>query len=243
MSPVALQVEADQAPLSQDVAWQRSTRSARFLWTGLGFALLMLIGLLGEHQRTLPAAVADRQDGAVLQTMMAMQHVDPLHEKVNGILYTGSDKVAGVFADARDWVKQGLDDRDCRVRGRCTGGICIADECIGSGMQREAKRLADQAKRSGKNIQAEAKRIAKQAEKDGLAKAKRVAYQAKQHALDEANRIAEKTYKDGLAEAKRMADKADKQADKLQAEAKRIADQAKKDALAKATRFADGERP
>jgi hypothetical protein len=37
-----MQVETDQAALSQDVA---SGRSTRFLWTGLGFAVLMLIGV------------------------------------------------------------------------------------------------------------------------------------------------------------------------------------------------------
>lgn len=40
--PLPLQVETDQTALSQDVA---SGRSTRFLWTGFGFAALMLIGL------------------------------------------------------------------------------------------------------------------------------------------------------------------------------------------------------
>jgi len=236
MSSIALQLEADQAPLSQDVASHRNTRSSRLLWTGLGFAVLMLIGLLGAHQRTLAAADADRQDMAAV---VAAVHAEPLHEKVNGILYSGSENVARGFESARDWVKQGLDDRECRVRGRCTGGICIADECVGPNMQREAKRLADQAKRQGQNMQAEAKRLAKQAEKDALAKAKRFAYQAKQDAVDEANRVADKAYKDGLAEAKRMADKAERHAQKLEAEARRIADRAKKEAKS----IANGERP
>jgi hypothetical protein len=37
-----LQLETDQVALSQDVASQRNTR---FLWTGFGFAALMLIGV------------------------------------------------------------------------------------------------------------------------------------------------------------------------------------------------------
>lgn len=45
-----LQVETDQAALSQDVAPQRSNR---FLWTGLGLAILMLIGLFSASDSCL----------------------------------------------------------------------------------------------------------------------------------------------------------------------------------------------
>jgi len=187
MSSVSLRVEADQASLSQDVDWHRSIRISRFLWTGVGFALLMLMGLLGAHQSTLAPAAMDRPELAVLLA----------------------------------WGKrESRDARDCRVHGHCAVGICVAGECIGTGVLSDAQRIAN----ARRNIEAETKRIAEQAKQDALARAKRSADQAK---------------KAGLSGANHIADQAKKNGQNIQAETKRIAEQAKQDALAKAKRTAD----
>jgi len=56
-TPLPLQVEADQAAVFQDVA---SWRRTRFLWTGLGFAVVTLIGLLLHASRDPSRLVPER---------------------------------------------------------------------------------------------------------------------------------------------------------------------------------------
>jgi len=249
-----------------------STRSSRLFWTGLGFSVLMVMGLLGAHQRAPPEVYASRHDMAVTETVMVSaaknaQHLAEEAQHLAGEVVekikpreTIQERLARGYEDARAWAKQGRDDHDCRVSGKCKGGRCVDDQCVGPKEQRDTKRAAEQEK---KDALAKARHKAEQAKKDALEEAKRVADKAKkdaQYAKAEAERIAEgarkdgqnilaktkriadRAKKDGQAEAGRIADEAKKEVEQVHAEAKLIADRAKEEGLAEAKRIADRER-
>lgn len=173
MSAIALQVEADQAPiLSQDVASQRSSGSSRLLWTGFGFAALMLMGLLAAHQGPLPAADAERHEMAVLQTMMA-SNAAALHPTLpyqNKLAFPAEVK-ATYFAAAFHFAAE--------VKAKMARGYEARGIRQGEMLREKVKRLADyQAKRNAdrakKDVLAEGRRSADQS-KISLAEAKLVA--------------------------------------------------------------------
>merc|ERR1719506_3461689 len=117
------------------------------------------MGLLGEHQRAPPEADASRHDLAIIETVMvtAAKNAQHLAEEAQNLAEEVKEKIkhretiqerlARGYGDARAWAKQGRDDHDCRVSGKCNGGVCVDDQCVGpksretrSGLQSRKRR-------------------------------------------------------------------------------------------------------
>jgi len=236
LSSIALQVEADEAPLSQDVVCQRSTGNARLLWSGCGFVVFMLMGLLAAHQRPLPTAAADRQEMAGPQNMMASGAFHDMGWRA--VALSNQNTSASHFAaDVKAKMARGYEARGIRQ------GVKLRDkmktERDEPGISRHPGR-GQRPPRQNPKIQAKAQQSAEangpgisrhpgrgrtaldiERGRTSLASRQRHRQVSKETIQAAAKHNAHRTKKDGLAEAKRIADLAKK--DRL-AEAKFMAE-------------------